>query len=134
MKQRGKIRAVFSKILNFLCALIIMFILLFAIGAFIEADFRTKSIAGNHDAAIFSYIKHEDNRAELTAFGESITINLDKISSAKDKLIEVSEVNRAYTPSFIILSGGIIKNCISSVGEGFMKLPDIISYFMNPEE
>ena len=111
-----------------------MFIILFAIGAFIEADFRTKSIAGNHDAAIFSYIRHEDNRAELTAFGESITINLDKINSARDKLGEVSEVNRAYTPAFMILSGEIIRSCISAVGEGFKKIPDIINYFFNREE
>jgi len=108
-----------------------MFIVLFAIGAFIEADFRTKSIAGNHDAAIFSYIRHEDNRAELMAFGESISINLDKIDSARDKLGEISEVNRAYAPSFIILSGRIIRSCIRSVGEGFRKIPDIISYFVN---
>ena len=133
MKKTGKIRGIFSKILNFLCALIIMFIVLFAIGAFIEADFRTKSIAGNHDAAIFSYVRHEDNRAELTVFGESIAINLDKIYSARDKLGEISEVNRAYTPAFMILSGGILKNCVSSVGEGLKKIPDIIDYFINRE-
>ena len=134
MKQRGRIRGIFSKIMNFLCALIIMFIVLFAIGAFVEADFRTKSIAGNHDAPIFSYVRHEDNRAELMAFGESITINLDKLDEAVGKLAEVSEVNRTYAPSFIILSGGIIRNCVYSVGEGFRKIPDIIEYFVNPEE
>jgi hypothetical protein len=42
-----------------------MFAVLFAIGAFVEADFRTKTIAGDYDAAIFSYIKHEDNKADL---------------------------------------------------------------------
>ena len=131
MKQKTKLRGIFSKFTNFLCALIIMFIVIFAIGAFIEADFRTKTIAGNYDAAIFSYVKHEDNRAELKAFGESITINLDKIDSAKDKLGELSEINRDYAPSFIILSSGIINGCLSSVVEGFMKIPGIITYFYN---
>lgn len=134
MKQKTKLRGIFSKFLNFFCALTIMIIVLFAIGAFIEADFRTKTIAGNYDAAIFSYIKHEDNRAELKAFGESITINLDKIDSAKEKLREFSANNRDYAPSFINLSGGIISSCFSSVIEEFMKIPGIISYFVNPAE
>jgi hypothetical protein len=109
-----------------------MFIVMFAIGAFVEADFRTKTIAGNHDAAIFSYTKHENNKAEFTAFGESITINLDKLDSAIDKLGEISEVNRSYAPSFIILSGEILNGSLSGVSEGLSRIPDIISYFYNP--
>ena len=134
MNRLDRFRSMFSKILNFLCALVIMFIVMFAIGAFIEADFRTKSIAGNHDSPIFSYVRHEDNRAELSAFGESITINLDKLGSARDKLGEISEVNKAYAPSFIILSGEIIKTCVYSVGEAFIKIPDIIAYFINSKQ
>ena len=130
----GRVKIIFSKILNFVCALIIMFIIMFTIGAFVEADFRTKSIAGNHDSPIFSYVRHEDNRAELSAFGESITINLDKLGEAQNKLGEISEINRAYAPSFIILTGEIIKTCVYSVGESFTKIPEIIAYFVDAKQ
>jgi len=111
-----------------------MLAVLFAIGAFIEADFQTRSVSGNHDAPIFSYIRHDDNRAEFTAFGESIIINLEQVDAARATFGEINEANRAYAPSFIILTGEIIRACIGSVGGAFLRLPDIIAYFFNPAE
>ena len=111
-----------------------MFVVLFAIGAFIEADFQTRSVSGNHDAPIFSYIRHDDNRAEFTAFGESITINLNQVDTAMATLGEISEANRAYAPAFIILTGEIIRACVGAVGGAFMRIPDIISYFLDSGE
>ena len=130
MEKKDRLRRGLSKFLNFVCALIIMFAVLFAIGAFIEADFRAQSIAGNHDTPIFSYVRHDDNRAELSAFGESVTINLDRLDAAVDTLGEISAVNQAYAPAFINLSGAIIRGCISAVAGGFMRIPGIVSYFM----
>lgn len=132
MKHRSRTRSIFSKIMNFLCALIIMFIVLFAIGAFIEADFQTRSIVGNHDTPIFSYIRHDDNTAELRAFGESITISFDALHSVADTLGRISAVNRGYAPSFIILCGAIIRTCLSSVGRWLRRIPYIIGYFLSP--
>ena len=119
-----------SKIMNFLSALIIMLILLFAIGAFIEADFQTRSIAGNNTAALFSYVRHENNTAELKAFGESIIINFDGLNAAADRLALVSSVSCEYAPSFINLSGAIIRGGLLSVGEWFGRIPDIIGYYI----
>ena len=130
-RHRSGIRGIFSKIMNFLCALIIMFIVLFAIGAFIEADFQTRSVVGNHTTSLFSYVRHEDNTAELKAFGESITINFNRLGAAHDRLVQISEFNRGYAPSFIILSGAVIRGSLSSVGEWFGRIPYIIAYLVN---
>jgi hypothetical protein len=132
--KRNKMRGAVSKIMNFLCALIIMFIVLFAIGAFIEADFRTRSIAGNHTTALFSYVRHEENNtAVFKAFGESLTVSFDRLDYAMDRFSHISAVNRSYAPSFIILSGAIIRSCLSSVSGWLMRLPGIAAYFFNPE-
>jgi len=132
-KKRTAMGRVFSKITAFLCALIIMFAVLFVLGAFIEADFQTRSIAGNHTTSLFSYVRHEySNTAELKAFGESITISFDRIDSVADRFAQISAVNRSYAPSFIILSGTIIRGSLSSVGGWFGRIPHIVGYLLSP--
>ena len=130
-KPKNKFGKIISKAGNFFSALLIMFIVLIAIWAFMEADLQTKNIAGDYNSQIFSYAIVADNRAEVKAFGESFTIDLDKISYIQNRLIEISDINKDYTPSFIILSGNIINECISSVGGSLKKIPDIIKYFYN---
>ena len=103
--------------------------MLFAIGAFIQADTQSKNILGNYDYQIFSYNRTDDGTAELKAFGESFTVDLNKAYAVKERFDEVSAVNKDYAPSFIILSGDIISGCIASVAESFAKIPDIIRYF-----
>jgi len=120
-----------SKVLNFLCALLIMFVVIVAIGAFMQADSQSKSMEGNYDSPIFSYAKVDDSRAQVKAFGDTFTIDLDKVSALKTRLGEIAEINRDYTPSFIILSGDIINDCLSSVGKSLAKIPEIVRYFYN---
>ena len=135
MKRRKKNRmgGIFSKISTFLCALIIMFAVLFVLGAFIEADFQTRSISGNHTTSLFSYVRHEyTNTAELKAFGESITVSFDRIDSAMDRFSQISAVNRSYAPSFVVLSGTIIRGSLSSVGGWFGRIPHIVGYLLMP--
>ena len=130
IKSKSRLRGIFSKILNFICALVIFFVILFSIGAFIQADVQSKNILGNYDYQIFSYGKTDDGTAELKAFGESVTVDLNKLNSMKERFDEVSAINKDYTPSLINLSGDIISGCISSVSESLGKIPDIIKYFL----
>ena len=129
-KPKGKLRRLFSKILNFICAVIIFFVILFSVGAFIQADIESKNILGNHDYQIFSYNQTEDGTAVFKAFGESFAIDLNKINSVKDRIEEISAINKDYTPSVISLGGDILSGCFSSVGESFRKIPEIINYFI----
>lgn len=129
VKRKSRLRGIFTKILNFICALIIFSVILFSIGAFMQADVQSKNILGNYDYQIFSYGKTDDGVAKLSAFGESFAVDLNKLYSIKERFDEVSAINKDYTPSFLILSGDIINGCISSVGESFKKIPDIIKYF-----
>jgi len=103
---------------------------LFAIGAFIQADVQSKNILGNYDHQIFSYNRTDDGTAELKAFGESFTVDLNRVYAVKERFDEVSAVNKDYTPSFTILSGDILSGCISSVADSFRKIPNIIRYFI----
>ena len=129
-KPKGKIRGLLSKLLNFICALIIFFVILFSIGAFIQADVESKNILGNHEYQIFSYNTTDDGTAVFKAFGESIAIDLTKIDSIRERIEEISAVNKDYTPSFISLGGDILSGCFSSVGGSFKKIPGIINYFI----
>jgi len=95
-----------------------------------QADVQSKNILGNYDYQIFSYNKTDDGIAELKAFGESLIIDLNKLYEIKERFGEVAEINKDYTPSFIILSADIIKICVSSVGESLKKIPDIINYLI----
>ena len=129
--KQSKMRVAISKIATCVCAIVIMFILLFVLGAFIEADFRTRSIAGNNTTALFSYVRNEeDNTAVLKAFGESVTINFDRLHAARDRFDYIAAVNRSYTPSFITLSGAMIRSGISSVSEWLGRVPDIVAYLL----
>ena len=130
IKSKSRVRRFISNILNFLCALIIFFVILFSIGAFMQADVQSKNILGNYDYQIFSYNRTDDGIAELKAFGESFSVDLNKIYEIKERFDEVAEVNKDYTPSIIILGGNIINICISSVGDSLKKIPDIINYFI----
>ena len=130
IKPRSRFRRIISRILNFICALIIFFIVLFAIGAFIQADAQSKNILGNYDYQIFSYNRTDDGTAELKAFGESFTVDLNKVYEIQERFAEVSAANKDYTPSFIILGGDILSGCIFSVADSFRKVPDIIRYFV----
>ena len=130
IRVRG-MKGVLSKITACVCAIVIMLILLFVMGAFIEADFRTRSIAGNNTTALFSYVRNEDdNTAILKAFGESITINFDRLHAAIESFDYISAVNRSYTPAFLTLSGAMIRSGISSVGEWLGRVPDIAAYLL----
>ena len=129
VKANGRIRRIISKILNFFCALVIFSVILFAIGAFIQADVQSKNILGNHDYQIFSYGRADDGTTVFKAFGESITVDFNKLYMLKTRFDEVSAINKDYAPSIIVFGGDIINGCISSVGESFMKIPDIIEYF-----
>jgi predicted PurR-regulated permease PerM len=130
IKTKGRFRRFISVILNFLCALVVFFVILFAIGAFMQADVQSKNILGNHDYLIFSYNKTDSGIAELKAFGESFNVDLNKIHEIKKRFDEISAVNKDYTPSLIILTGDIIKSSVSSVGDCLKKIPDIIIYFI----
>ena len=130
IKPRSRFRRIISRILNFICALIIFLVVLFAIGAFIQADVQSKNILGNYDYQIFSYNRTNDGTAELKAFGESFTVDLNRVYAVKERFDEVSAVNKDYTPSFTILSGDILSGCISSVADSFRKIPNIIRYFI----
>ena len=130
-KPKSRLRRIGSMILNFLCALLIMFIVYIAIGMLMQADSNTKNITGNYESPIFSYVKVEDNRAEVKAFGESFIIDLDKVASLQQRMGEIAEINRDYTPAFITLSGDIINECLASVGDSLKKVPDIVMYFYN---
>ena len=131
IKPKSRIRRIFSRILNFLCALIIFFVILFSIGAFMQADVESRNILGDYDYQIFSYNKTEDGMTRLTAFGEIFFVDMNKIYSVKERFDEVSAVNQNYTPSIILLSGDIINGCVSSVGNSLKKIPEIIKYFFD---
>ena len=131
---KGRFRRFISIILNFFCALVIFFVILFAIGAFMQADVQSKNILGNYDYQIFSYNKTDGGTAELKAFGESFVVDLNKIQEIKERFDEISAVNKDYTPSLIILTGDIIKVCVSSVGDILIKIPDIIKSFINIQD
>ena len=131
VKHNRASRKLMSKILNFLCALIITFVVIFAIGAFISADSYSKDMIGNHDSQIFSFNRTQDNKAEVMAFGEKFILDFEKIYNAQKKLNSLSSLNREYTPAIFTLSGDIIVGCISSVIESFKKIPAIAEYFYN---
>ena len=133
--RQNKMKDVISKVAACFCAVIIMFILLFVMGAFIEADFRTRSIAGNNTTSLFSYIRNkDDNTAVLKAFGESITVNFDMLDAARDRFNYIAAVNSSYTPSFIRLSSAMLRSGISSVGEWFGRVPNIIVHLLESAE
>ena len=131
IKPKSRLRSIMSKVLNFFCALLIMFVVIVAIGAFIQADSQNKSMEGNYDSPIFSYAQVDGSQAQIKAFGDTFTIDLDKAAELKNRINSIAEINRDYTPSFIILSGNIINECLSSVGKSLAKIPDIVSYFYN---
>ena len=131
IKNKNIFRRIFSKIAAFVCALIIFFVVLFAIGAFIQADLQSQNILGNHDYQIFSYNRTGAGSAEFQAFGESFSIDLTRVRMLAERFGEVSAVNRDFTPYFIILSGNIIRGCVSSAAGSFGKIPEIIQYFVN---
>ena len=95
-----------------------------------QADIQSKNILGNHEYQIFSYGKTDDGTAELKAFGESFSVDLNRLHEIKERFDEVSAINKDYTPSVIILSGDILNGCVSSVSESFRKIPDIIKYLL----
>jgi len=128
IKRKSRLRGLFSKILNFICALIIFAVILFSIGAFMQADLQSKNILGNQDYQIFSYDKTADGIVGFNAFGESFSIDLNKLSSIKERFDEISAINKDYTPSLVTLSGDILNRCVSSVSDSFMKIPKIIQY------
>ncbi|MCL1857908.1 MAG: hypothetical protein FWF92_01570 [Oscillospiraceae bacterium] len=130
-KPKSRIHKIFSKILSFICALIIFFVILFSIGAFLQADVESKNILGNHDYQIFSYNKTDDGTAVFKAFGESFILDLNKVYSIKNRFDEISAINKDYTPAIITLSGDILTGCFSSVSESFSKIPEIIKYFLD---
>ena len=131
IKPKSLIRRIFSKILNFICALIIFFVILFSIGAFLQADVESKNILGNHDYQIFSYNKTDDGTAVFKAFGESFAVDLNKVNLVFNRFGEVSAINKDYTPSVINLGGNIMSGCFYSIGESFSKIPEIIKYFLD---
>jgi hypothetical protein len=104
-------------------------LVLFSIGAFIQADLQSQNILGNQDYQIFSYSRTEEGAAEFQAFGERFTVDFARIRTVRERFGEVSAINRDYTPSFIILSGNIISGCISSIAGSFRKIPEIIEHF-----
>ena len=128
-RKKSWIRRLFSKILNFICALIIFFVILFSIGAFIQADVESKNILGNYNYQIFSYNQNDDGTAVFNVFGDSFAIDINKIYFIRDRFDEISAINKDYTPSIITFSGDIITTCFSSVGDSFGKIPEIIKYF-----
>jgi len=130
IKPKSRFRRFISVILNFLCALVVFFVILFAIGAFMQADVQSKNILGNSDYQIFSYNKTDNGTAELKAFGESFIVDINRIHEIKRRFDEISAINKDYTPSLIILTGDILKGCVSSVADCFRKIPDIIIYFI----
>ena len=130
IKARSRIRRFFSGIVNFVCALVIFFVVLFAIGAFMQADVQSKNILGNQEYQIFSYGRTDDGTAVFKAFGESVSVDLNQIYTIKERFDEVSAINKDYTPSLISFGGEIINGCFSSVFESFGKIPDIIKYFL----
>ena len=130
IKPKSMIRGIITKILNFICALVIFFVILFSIGAFVQADAESKNILGDHDYQIFSYSRTDGGTAVFRAFGESITLDLNKVYSVRDRFDAISAMNKDYTPTIIALSGEIMTGCISSVGESFKKIPEIIKYFL----
>jgi len=127
--KKSWIRRLFSKILNFICALIIFFVILFSIGAFIQADVESKNILGNYNYQIFSFNQNDDGTAVFNVFGDSFAVDINKLYSVKERFDEISAVNKEYTPSILNLSGDIIYGCFSSVNESFSKIPDIVKYF-----
>ena len=131
IKYRRIAKKRFSKVLNFICALIITFVVMIAIGAFLSADLHSKDMLGDYDSQIFSFNRVENNKAELMAFGEKFILDFDKIHNAQKKLNTISNLNKEYTPAIFILSGDIIEICILSIGDSFKKIPDIIAYLYN---
>ena len=129
IRKKSKLRRIFAVFLNFLCASIIFFIVLFSIGAFMQADLQSKNILGDSEHQIFSYLRHDDGIAEFRAFGESVKIDLNRLSSAGKRFVEISAVNRDYTPALINISKDIIVACFSFVAESVGKIPEIIKYF-----
>ncbi|MCL2096378.1 MAG: hypothetical protein FWH10_05660 [Oscillospiraceae bacterium] len=129
-RRGGRLNRIFSKISAFLCAVIIFFAVLFSIGAFMHADLQSREIAGNHDYQIFSYGRTGEATAEFTAFGENFAVDLTRVRGVVNILGEISSLNKDYTPSVITLCGNIIRGCVSSVTESFMKIPDIIKDYL----
>ena len=130
VKPKSRLNRIFYKFVNFFCALIIFFAILFSIGAFIQADVESKNILGNHDYQIFSYNKTDDGTAVFKAFGESFILDLNKVDSVIKRFDEISRINQDYTPYVITLSGDVLTSCFSSVIESFGKIPEIISYYL----
>lgn len=128
-KATDAFKKIISRLLNFICALIIFLIVLFAIGAFLSADLHSKDMLGDYDSQIFSFNKTSDNMAEIITFGEKFIIDFNKIYEARTMLISLAEMNKEYTPSVILLSGEIMENCITSVSASFQKIPSILEYF-----
>ena len=131
VKHKRTSKKILSKILNFSCALIITFVVMLAIGAFLSADLHSKDMLGNYDSQIFSFNRIANNKAEVMAFGEKFILDFEKINNAQGKLKSLSKLNREYTPAIFRLSGDIISSCLSSVAESFKKLPKIAAYFYN---
>ena len=130
-KYKYSNKKIFSKILNFICALIITLVVMLAIGAFLSADLHSKDILGDYDSQIFSFNRTENNKAEIMAFGEKFILDFDKIYDAQKKIVAFSNINKEYTPTIFIISADITWRCLSSVVESFKKIPGIIKYLYN---
>lgn len=130
-KYKSTSKKILSKILNFICALIITFIVILAIGAFVSADLHSKDMLGDYDTQIFSFNRTSDNKAEVMAFGEKFVVDFEKIYNAQKKINSLSALNQEYTPAIFTISGDIIDGCLSSVLESFKKIPSIVVYFYN---
>lgn len=131
--KRGKssFKKIISKCLNFICALIISFVVFLAIGAFLSADLHSKDMLGDYDSQIFSFSKSPDNMAEIIAFGEKFTVDFNKIYEARATLNSLAEINKEYTPSIFVLCGEIINDCAASIAGSLKKIPSIIEYLYN---
>jgi hypothetical protein len=108
---------------------VIFLVVLFSIGAFMQADAESRNILGDHGHQIFSYVRTDNGTAEFTAFGESLTLDLNKISAVKQRFGEISAANREYTPALITLSRNIITLCLTSITDSVKQIPGIIRHF-----
>ena len=126
IRKRRKTPKFLNMTLNFICTLVIAFVVYVCAGLLMTAERQAQARSGN-DIALFSYSVIGSGRAELTAFGESFLIDFNRIAEIRERAGEIIVFSDNFKPGIISMSGSVIMQCFSSVVDELSRIPEIVT-------
>jgi len=123
--NRGTFRRAVRAAGSFLCALAISAAVLVSAGLFMATDGRVKASLGDA-APMFSYEVVDLNRARITAFGESVTVNYKIMGGIREKAAQAVDIGEGFAPSAAGMITDVFLKSAGGVASVFAALPDTL--------